>query len=534
MRRSISISLISCILISLFSLSAHAQFIRLGPTGKQVTGVLGAVNGGTDQSVYALGDILYASGTTALSVLNVGSADSFLQGGTTPHYGTFLLCGDSTHALGYDTVTHALTCQAIASGVTSVSGTDPIVSSGGSTPAISCPTCVTGGVSSTTVGGIVGAFYNTNGAGTAILFYNAASTTGRTPAPFTMQLGGLSVCISATQNANSLQDMIWEKLNAAGTADTFDLTRTIVLPGAAAGCYQQTLTKFPVQQGEAVSAVNANIGTTQSLLGIAANIYGSTSQWLGNFINASTVALSTTVYTGPGQLAVLTTTVETQAAIPVTYASTAKNLCIRTNSTQSATGSLVLTLFDNGVATGVTVAIPLSGVAGVRCDFVNTASITAGHWISWELANNATAASAQINSISMELVPSGNATALILFPKKGQPLSASVNNYFPPHASSGRSATETDQWGPIPRAGNLKNLSCFVTTAPTNTVTVTIQVNGTPSAATGTFDSGVSTAAVTSIWTGTLAIAANDAVTINYATGAATQAVVSSCSAEFD
>lgn len=43
-------------------------------------------NGGTSFATYAVGDILYASGTGALSKLNIGGANTVLHGGTTPSY----------------------------------------------------------------------------------------------------------------------------------------------------------------------------------------------------------------------------------------------------------------------------------------------------------------------------------------------------------------------------------------------------------------------------------------------------------------
>lgn len=44
-----------------------------------VSGVLAAPNGGTDQSSYAVGDFLYASGTTALSKLGIGTSGYVLK-----------------------------------------------------------------------------------------------------------------------------------------------------------------------------------------------------------------------------------------------------------------------------------------------------------------------------------------------------------------------------------------------------------------------------------------------------------------------
>ncbi|MGI9555772.1 MAG: hypothetical protein ACR2M9_02845 [Cyanophyceae cyanobacterium] len=48
---------------------------------------LSAANGGTGQTSYTTGDILYASGATALSKLAVGSASQVLKGGASPTWG---------------------------------------------------------------------------------------------------------------------------------------------------------------------------------------------------------------------------------------------------------------------------------------------------------------------------------------------------------------------------------------------------------------------------------------------------------------
>jgi hypothetical protein len=66
----------------------------------QVSGVLPAVNGGTGQSVYAVGDLLYASTTTALSKLaDVATGNAIISGGVgvAPLYGKI---GLTTHVSG--------------------------------------------------------------------------------------------------------------------------------------------------------------------------------------------------------------------------------------------------------------------------------------------------------------------------------------------------------------------------------------------------------------------------------------------------
>jgi hypothetical protein len=69
-------------------------------TAANVTGVVAAVNGGTGQSVYAVGDIVYASTTTALSKLaDVATGNALISGGVgvAPSYGKI---GLTTHVSG--------------------------------------------------------------------------------------------------------------------------------------------------------------------------------------------------------------------------------------------------------------------------------------------------------------------------------------------------------------------------------------------------------------------------------------------------
>lgn len=66
----------------------------------KLTGVLAAVNGGTGQSSYAVGDLLYASSTTALAKLaDVATGNALISGGvnTAPSWGKI---GLSTHVSG--------------------------------------------------------------------------------------------------------------------------------------------------------------------------------------------------------------------------------------------------------------------------------------------------------------------------------------------------------------------------------------------------------------------------------------------------
>jgi len=62
-------------------------------------GTLIAANGGTGQSSYTAGDLLYASGATALSKLAAGTATQVLHGGTTPSWSAVSLTADVSGTL---------------------------------------------------------------------------------------------------------------------------------------------------------------------------------------------------------------------------------------------------------------------------------------------------------------------------------------------------------------------------------------------------------------------------------------------------
>ena len=138
-------------------------------------GTLIAVNGGTGQSSYVVGDVLYASTTTALSKLTIGTTGQVLTvtagipSWATPTTGT----------------------------VTSVTGTAPVVSSGGNTPAISmaaATTSVNGYLTSTdwTTFNNKGSVTSVAGTGTV----NGLTLTGTVTTSGSLTLGGTLSLVS--------------------------------------------------------------------------------------------------------------------------------------------------------------------------------------------------------------------------------------------------------------------------------------------------------------------------------------------------
>lgn len=82
-------------------------------------------------------------------------------------------------------------------------------------------------------------------------------------------------------------------------------------------------------------------------------------------------------------------------------ACTLKNFYIRTNSTQPASGSHVLTILKNGVATSIVVTIAAGSAAGVFSDTTNSVSFAAGDEVSIQAVNNATGNSGGIVTFSI-------------------------------------------------------------------------------------------------------------------------------------
>ena len=72
-----------------------------------------------------------------------------------------------------------------------------------------------------------------------------------------------------------------------------------------------------------------------------------------------------------------------------------------TQTTQPASGSLVLTLRKNNADTALVITIAQGSVANFYPNLVNSVSYTAGQYASVKFQNNASTASAQANAISI-------------------------------------------------------------------------------------------------------------------------------------
>lgn len=157
----------------------------------------------------------------------------------------------------------------------------------------------------------------------------------------------------------------------------------------------------------------ANITGSDSVLGIDGstnasvllalnNLAGAVvySDVLGTFLDSVQVSATGTFSSCPFKPTANTIT----NSIPWPESGILTNLSFRKSSTQPATGSLVVTLLINNVATALTVTVA-AGAAGASTHDDNThqVSINAGDLVRWSFQNNATSASGAMTSITMRL-----------------------------------------------------------------------------------------------------------------------------------
>ena len=112
----------------------------------------------------------------------------------------------------------------------------------------------------------------------------------------------------------------------------------------------------------------------------------------------ATVVASSTVYGAITGIATFNGT-ESNRHFAVPVAGIVKNFYVRMNGTQSATGTLVITIRNNATSSSVTVTVSnADGASPTKSDNVNTLTVAAGDLLSIQFINNATAASAGVSS----------------------------------------------------------------------------------------------------------------------------------------
>jgi hypothetical protein len=199
----------------------------------KMTGTLAATQGGTGQSSYAVGDILYASSTTALSKLAIAAAGNVLRSGTTPAWGKVDLSTDTSGSI-------SLTTQ--------VTGTLPVAN---------------GGTGQTTAAAAFDALKQSatdSYTGVVELATNAEALTGtdttRPVTPASMRAG-----FSASGSAPVFACRAWVNFDGTGAAGT---NMTIRGSGNVTSVYQNTTGDFTITFTTAMPDANYAVTGTVS------------------------------------------------------------------------------------------------------------------------------------------------------------------------------------------------------------------------------------------------------------------------------
>jgi hypothetical protein len=123
---------------------------------------------------------------------------------------------------------------------------------------------------------------------------------------------------------------------------------------------------------------------------------------LNSMLASDTVGASATTYYQPGSAQVDNTT-ENNRRYFLNNACSIGRLLVQTASTQNSGGSLIISINKGGVATGITVTIAASSVAGVFTDYINTATAIAGDSLTIKAVNAAAANSAALVQVSFNI-----------------------------------------------------------------------------------------------------------------------------------
>jgi hypothetical protein len=149
-----------------------------------------------------------------------------------------------------------------------------------------------------------------------------------------------------------------------------------------------------VRNGVAVTAGDVNaVAGTFAKNGVALN------QAMLQSMQAATVGATTTSYSTIGRAGPTTPEAAVQAPLP--RAGTVRNLRLVTAGAQPASGALVVTVRKNGVATAVTLTVPINGAAGLYSDTTHSVAFAAGDLLSVEFANAASGVSAVLTGWSV-------------------------------------------------------------------------------------------------------------------------------------
>jgi hypothetical protein len=227
---------------------------------------------------------------------------------------------------------------------------------------------------------------------------------------------------SLWENSNALSTKQDTITGAATTITTTDLTGSRVVvsnPGGKIAVSAVTTTEVGYLVGvtsDIQTQLNAKQGTltltttgTSGAATLGSGILNipqyaaanSGTSFITGVTGLTTVAASTTLYTNFLGTSFVAIANENARQLIMPQDCTLSRLYFRTLNTQSATGSLVITVRKNAVDTALVITIPAGSVANTFSNTTNSISFSAGDFSSVKVQNNATATSAQTASIAI-------------------------------------------------------------------------------------------------------------------------------------
>jgi len=381
---------------------------------------------------------------------------------------------------------------------------------------VGCPTCMGGKPPTTTsaTSGIIGGSYSSMSTASRLFFSKAVTTTpleAHLPVAASGYITNLSVTTSGTNTTGALHatTVRGNVLEATYGGNNLNQPAVMIYGGAVKGVYVDATRYARVNQYTSGPIVNtwAVIGTSQLLNGwtaefisddaTASAIIGSGSE--GTIGAGLSVTSTPFVVKGTGMFT-------TADEAPAFASGTFSNMCVTTNSTQSATGALTMRWLVNGANT-LAVDIAASALGGTYCDLTGTTSVTAGDRIALRGGNSATAISASVTGWSVKFTPtSGSAGGM----GGSFNLTLSGTQYWSPYFDAPLTVGVASLG--MPRAGTTTRLCVYNSGATVSGTTVTLMKNEVASSLVLTMATGA--AAGVQCATGSVSFAKGDRVAI--------------------
>lgn len=285
---------------------------------------------------------------------------------------------------------------------------------------------------------------------------------------------------STTQSGTGSLVCTWRK-NGVDTSVVITIAASSV-----AGLFYDNTNSFTCVAGDLVGVKLVNNATSASCAIIGSGIlfhgketsYSHMRNGLSTTGNNGTLGASTTSYTDFLGSGFNVTETSVQNVVPSSCS--AVDLYIRTFNTQPATGSLVFTLRVNGVDTSVVTTISANGAAGGYFSSAVKDGIVRGDVIGLKVRNNASSASAAINTKSLYMYHSERRPRTALYCSTGNDTVNGSGTEFTTGTSGGSfSASEDQRLSGCPAYGTIRGLYVVTTsTQPaTGAIAFTFRVN---------------------------------------------------------